>query len=78
MAATYKVGDTVIISIFETLKVGSVIEQTLVKAGQRYIVQTEDGRVYTDVYVNFKDGVDAYINIQLTKSFLKQKKNTDG
>ena len=32
----------------------------------------------TDVYVNFKDGVDAYINIQLTKSFLNKQKNTDG
>tara|TARA_R110000796_G_scaffold179414_1_gene295943 strand:- start:385 stop:618 length:234 start_codon:yes stop_codon:yes gene_type:complete len=75
---TYAVGETVIISIFETLKVGTVIEQTVVKVGQRYIVQTEDGKVYTDVYVNFKDGVDAYINIQLTKSFLNKQKNTDG
>jgi len=78
MMSTYAVGETVIISIFDALKVGIVIEQTVVKVGQRYIVQTEDGKVYTDVYVNFKDGVDAYINIQLTKSFLKQKKNTDG
>jgi len=78
MAGTYTIGETVIISIFDALKVGIVIEQTVVKVGQRYIVQTEDGNVYTDVYVNFKEGVDAYINIQLTKSFLKQKKNTDG
>ena len=78
MMGTYAVGETVIISIFETLKVGTVIEQTVVKVGQRYIVQTEDGKVYTDVYVNFKDGVDAYINIQLTKSFLNKQKNTDG
>ena len=78
MMSTYAVGETVIISIFETLKVGTVIEQTVVKVGQRYIVQTEDGKVYTDVYVNFKDGVDAYINIQLTKSFLNKQKNTDG
>jgi hypothetical protein len=78
MISTYTVGDTVIISIFETMKVGIVIEQTIVRSGQRYIVKTEDGKVYTDVYVNFKAGVDAYISPQLTKSFLNKQKNTDG
>ena len=78
MAATYTVGDTVVISAFETYKVGNIIEQTIVKVGQRYIVETEDGKVYTNVYVDFKDGVDSYINSKLTKLILNKIKNTDG
>jgi len=73
MITQYTSGDTVIVSAFDTLKVGIIIEKTLVKAGQRYLVETEDGRTYDNVYVDVTDGVDTYINSSFTKHFLKKQ-----
>ena len=73
MKMDYTLGDTVIISVFDKHKVGKVVETALVKAGQRYIIKTEDGRTYDDVYVDFNEGADSYINSALTKSFLKSQ-----
>jgi len=71
MALQYTTGDTVILSAYDTLKVGKIIEKAAMKIGERYLVETEDGKTYDNVYVGHTEGADAYINSSLTAGFLK-------
>ena len=70
----YVTGSTVIVSVFNVLKVGSVVDKAAVKKGVKYTIKTEDGKMYDDVFVDAKN-VDSFINSSLTKSFLKSKDN---
>ena len=69
----YQVNDEVILSAFGTLKVGKVLERVSVKAGNRYVVETESGKVYDDVFTAPGDSRDSYINKSLTTAYQKQK-----
>lgn len=70
----YVTGSTVIVSVFNVLKVGSVVDKATVKKGVKYTIKTEDGKIHDNVFVDTKN-VDSFINSSLTKSFLKSKDN---
>tara|TARA_B110000285_G_scaffold213554_1_gene257998 strand:+ start:535 stop:750 length:216 start_codon:yes stop_codon:yes gene_type:complete len=69
----YQVNDTVIISTFGILKVGKVTERVAVKAGNRYIVEVESGKIYDNVFTSPGDGTSSFINKSLTLAYKKQK-----
>lgn len=69
---TYSVNDEVIISAFNTFKVGKVLERVSVKAGNRYIVETEGGKIYDNVFTTPGDNRDSYIHKSLTASLNKK------
>tara|TARA_B110000858_G_scaffold129509_1_gene147261 strand:- start:766 stop:978 length:213 start_codon:yes stop_codon:yes gene_type:complete len=69
---TYSVNDEVIISAFNTFKVGKVLERVSVKAGNRYIIETEGGKIYDNVFTTPGDNRDSYIHKSLTASLNKK------
>jgi len=69
---TYSVNDEVIISAFDTFKVGKVLERVSVKAGNRYIIETEGGKIYDNVFTTPGDNRDSYIHKSLTASLNKK------
>jgi hypothetical protein len=68
----YSVNDEVIISAFDTFKVGKVLERVSVKAGNRYIIETEGGQIYDNVFTTPGDNRDSYIHKSLTASLNKK------
>lgn len=66
----YKIGETVIVSVFKKLQVGIVIEYVATKSGKRYVVQTEDTKLHESVYVDRTDD-ETYIVSHITKSYQK-------
>tara|TARA_B100001057_G_C22851969_1_gene951330 strand:- start:2224 stop:2487 length:264 start_codon:yes stop_codon:yes gene_type:complete len=72
----YTNGDTVVVNIFGTLKVGKITEKQKTVKGNRYIVHTEDGRINEDLYVD-NDTVMSFIDSRLTKSFNKAQEQSN-
>ncbi len=66
----YMTGSIVILSVFNKLKVGKVIDKSPNKGGFIYSIKTEDGKIYDDVCVNDTSN-SIFIHSSITKSFLK-------
>ena len=71
---SYSTGETVIVSVFGKNKVGTVTERQKTVKGYRYVVNTEDGRVVEDLYVD-DNSVTSFIDSRLSKSFKKHLEN---
>ena len=68
----YNLGDTVVMDVFGTYRVGRISEKQKTVKGFRYIVHGEDGKVNENLYVDSNSGA-TFIDSRLTKSFNKAK-----
>ena len=71
---SYSTGEIVIVSVFGKNKVGTVTERQKTVKGYRYIVNTEDGGIVEDLYVD-DNSVTSFIDSRLSKSFKKHLEN---
>lgn len=72
----FTTGSIVVLSVFNKLKVGNVIDKAPGIGGHIYSIKTEDGRIYDDVYINDSSS-SIFINLSITKSFLKSQQSGD-
>lgn len=68
----FELGEVVLISVFDKMQVGKVLDKAYTKSGNSYSVQAENGKVYESVYVDDKLS-DIYINGNLSKAYSKNK-----
>ena len=68
----FELGEVVLISVFDKMQVGKVLDKVYTKSGNSYSVQAENGKVYESVYVDDKLS-DIYINGNLSKAYSKNK-----
>lgn len=68
----YNLGDTVVMDIFGTYRVGKISEKQKTVKGFRYMVNGEDGKINEGLYVD-NNSVTSFIDSRLTKSFNKSK-----
>tara|TARA_B110000285_G_C14727331_1_gene424865 strand:+ start:89 stop:304 length:216 start_codon:yes stop_codon:yes gene_type:complete len=68
----YNLGDTVVMDIFGTYRVGTISEKQKTVKGFRYMVNGEDGKINEGLYVD-NNSVTSFIDSRLTKSFNKSK-----
>lgn len=67
----FELGEVVLISVFDKMQVGKVLDKVYTKSGNSYSVQAENGKVYESVYVDDKQS-DIYINGNLSKAYSKK------
>tara|TARA_B100000780_G_C20844587_1_gene335635 strand:- start:270 stop:485 length:216 start_codon:yes stop_codon:yes gene_type:complete len=70
---SYNLGETVVMNVYGTYKVGVVAEKIRTVKGERYIVNGEDGNINEDLYIDDSKSVTTFIDSRLTKSFNKAK-----
>jgi len=68
----FELGEVVLISVFDKMQVGKVLDKVYTKSDNSYSVQAENGKVYESVYVDDKAS-DIYINGNLSKAYSKNK-----
>ena len=68
----FELGEVVLISVFDKMQVGKVLDKVYTKSDNNYSVQAENGKVYESVYVDDKAS-DIYINGNLSKAYSKNK-----
>lgn len=68
----FELGEVVLISVFDKMQVGKVLDKVYTKSGNSYSVKAENGKVYESVYVDDKLS-DIYINGNLSKAYSKNK-----
>jgi hypothetical protein len=68
----YNLGETVVMNVFGTYRVGKISEKQKTVKGYRYIVDGEDGKINENLYVD-DNSVTAFIDSRLSKSFNKSK-----
>ena len=68
----FELGEVVLISVFDKMQVGKVLDKVYTKSDNSYSVQAENGKVYESVYVDDKVS-DIYINGNLSKAYSKNK-----
>jgi hypothetical protein len=68
----FELGEVVLISVFDKMQVGKVLDKVYTKSGNSYSVQAENGKVYELIYVDDKAS-NIYINGNLSKAYSKNK-----
>ena len=68
----FELGEVVLISVFDKMQVGKVLDKVYTKSGNSYSVQAENCKVYELIYVDDKAS-NIYINGNLSKAYSKNK-----